>query len=76
MEIAAMDGHEVRPAADVEQAVEQTCEFCPGVIFMDLDAAHRRSRGNTPHPGSAQARQPGSTAENSALGHVQRHTLR
>lgn len=31
-----MEGHEVRTAGDGAQAIEQTCEFCPEIIFMDL----------------------------------------
>ena len=36
MALLEMDGHEVRTAGDGAQAIEQTCEFCPDVIFMDL----------------------------------------
>lgn len=31
-----MEGHELRTAADGEEAVEQAREFCPDIIFMDL----------------------------------------
>ncbi|MET0986833.1 MAG: ATP-binding protein [Steroidobacteraceae bacterium] len=36
MALLETDGHEVRTACDGAQAIEQTCEFCPEVIFMDL----------------------------------------
>lgn len=31
-----MEGHELRTAADGEEAIEQASEFCPDIIFMDL----------------------------------------
>jgi PAS domain S-box-containing protein len=36
MTLLELAGHEVRTAGDGAEAIEQTCEFCPDIIFMDL----------------------------------------
>ena len=36
MTLLELAGHEVRMASDGAEAIEQACEFCPDIIFMDL----------------------------------------
>jgi CheY-like chemotaxis protein len=36
MTLLELAGHEVRTASDGAEAIEQACEFCPDIIFMDL----------------------------------------